>query len=219
MTSLVSFYSELSSDIIGCDGEQVRLAVINTIINFCSKTKILKYKYAKAVEECDVVGDGNEFIVFPVSMIDDSLRPYEISSIIYREKEYTLDEIIKINIVDGSSKVSLNTEVIYYDFDEDDTYIKFYNITYGGTLQLDLVCVPRSDATEVPDILYNNHLDTIIHGANARLFASVINEKVNFNRSAFEQNLYNTEVSRVSSSLRRQGTTKSNEIKYRSFII
>lgn len=215
MIDIIEFHNRIADDVTNNTPEQIDIALIDTIIDFCEKTEILKYTFSYNIEEGEVDEFNHNYFYFPVELINSDNIAWRINNL-YFDNNTTETKLYYKVIPPNSARTHVATDSLYYYFV--DSNVVFYPIRGFNQITFDVVCKPSRLATTVEDIIFEDHVDTILAGTKGRLFVNQDKDRNQNDLAMYFKDLYDLRVKNVRTEQTRNKTTRSGRVKYKSFI-
>ena len=213
MATSEDFLSRILPECAGCSNFIAEQALHDTILDFCSTTKIITKAFSETILSTDIDSSENDSVDIDVSEAGDDLRPVTVcamedgtTSFIMEYKEATNDIALS----------DLGTEYKYFFFPEPNI-IRIFPVSSACTMYLEVAFKPTQDADVYPDILHEDWVDAIAYGTKERLMRMQNNAWTNLDMSIYYRKLYRTEISLAKSKMRKKYTNRSSTIQYKSF--
>lgn len=170
MKALSAFTSRVATLVPGSPDPTIEQAVRDTAIEFCSRTRIIQ-----TVETQSLAAEVPDYEVFtpPQQTLT------AVLAVSYRGEPLGVTALE--NVTDGAAMragtdkvvpVALGTPRSYYQITPSDTSVYLWPVpavSESNVLAIRACFEPSITCTQLPDELFNDWLDAIVHGAAARL--------------------------------------------------
>lgn len=183
-TNYTAFLDFLMPEVPGCSTEMALQSLSNAIIEFCQDTRCFTYEPAAI----DIVANQRDYTLTPSSgnNIVDCLYAAVNGDPIFPATDDMLDIAFPPstgNNTTGTGNGNDNWRLItttddppaYYQFTDlgrgTIRLIKTPSVSYTGGLTVKVALTPLRATRVIPDTIYENHVDDILHGAKAILYA------------------------------------------------
>lgn len=211
MISIQKFVPQIASNVPACPRSILVATLSSTLMDFCERSLL----WTKMSVPTDIVAKVPRYTFVP----EDEATVVSASLALCNDRaleQTTLDELNSTKPSWRSTKGEAPT--VYF---MDTSYsIRVYpepTKDLDKALQVQVALKPKRDAKEVPDFLYENWADTIVHGTLAKLFAMTSKEWANPQLVAFHEEEYRAGLSRAKSKAIKSRQSVSISVKNRPF--
>jgi len=186
-TAIADFVKYVRTEVPGCPEPLIEDAVMRTCIDFCTRTELLS-------EIIELVTSAT-LPTYVVTPSDADLYPARLRAAL--KNGLPLDKTDVASYALRSDRSDAGSPLAY--FAPTRAQITFAPIPNAAeTIELDLVLRPARDATDVPDVLYEEWVTAIAAGAKGLLLSMEGQPWANAALAAYHQNTYHTELDTAS---------------------
>lgn len=215
ITSLSVFSNRILPDVPGCPEVMVSQAVLNTCIDFCSRTWVVTRGLGVDVASSDINENLNYEVPIDISQALDFTVAVGLVLLNYEDSTYPLE---MKQIVTHSDQVTSVEDRKFYYFDSD-TSVVLCPIFSAGHIYIEVATMPTPTASGVDSILYTFWADQICSGAKARLFSMPQKSWSDTKLSAHNYSLYYRAINSAKASRLKGFSGKSLSVNPRSYLL
>lgn len=215
--SIASFKNLVAPDVLPCPDPIVEREVKLVIDDFCRKTNILQRDFQLDVDSLDIDSDMQNAIDFDISQYAHELRPVTLMELYIDSAPY-LPQLRNIKSTITNWDLVSNDRVKYFWIPNDHT-VRLFDMSANDTsVWMRITVKPRSDATTVDDLLWEDWSEAIVAGAKWRILSMPGKEWTEPRAGEHFRREYRKYFAQAKAYLLRGGTGVYEEsVKWKSF--
>lgn len=193
-TAITALSKRVQPDVVGCPGQVVDNAVIDSIIRFCEDTHVMFKTFQHDVLSTDVDDTDNYSVSIDLTDYIEDVRPLLILDFKIDGARMGAEYIELLNVQDDISTLEPQGGKLFTYPDR--THLKFYGLAeVDQVLFLKIAFAPTTSITTVSDDFYDRWHKPIESGAKWELFSMPKKDWTDLALAEYYEGLYNSGVS------------------------
>jgi len=167
-TELADFKKYISPDVLPCPDPIVERELIGTLMDFCKQTHVLTKDFNVDLTDADIDTGLQDAVDIDIREWISGYRPLALVRLNIDGLDYDLEYREILNTIENWEALKDDTKK-YFFFVNDNT-LRIYDMdTSDDDIYIRLAVKPKRSITEIEDMIYDDHVETIAAGTKYRI--------------------------------------------------